>query len=63
MANIDLDASFEADKKRFEEFIDGKQRQIEEQEIELPPDKPNSMKNCIENLLDDTVLCLTDAST
>jgi hypothetical protein len=35
MTATDLDASFEADKKRFEEFIHGKQRQIEEQNIEM----------------------------
>ncbi|KAF3335971.1 hypothetical protein FCM35_KLT20478 [Carex littledalei] len=63
MTHTDLDASFEADNKRFEEFIYGKQRQIEEQEIELPLDQQNSTKNCTQNLLGDSGICPTDAST
>jgi ferritin len=63
MTDINLDVSIEAEKKRFEEFIDEKRRQIEEKEIEPPQDKPNSTKNCIENLFGDSLFCLRDAST
>jgi hypothetical protein len=63
MTNVDIDASIETEKKRFEEFIDGKQREIYEQEIEPPPHKPNSTEKCVENLFGDSLVCLTDAST